>query len=268
MIHSQRGAVSTDRLKNLANANWYRPGLLVSVQNGNEAAAAARGGAQVVDAKDPTAGALGRTTCEIWSEIAEATPREIPLSAALGELADFAQNPFLASGLWLPERYQFAKMGLAGATGLEDWPRLLRATRDTLGSLRSRPIDWVAVIYADWAEVAAPDPHFVLKQAGEEGCAGILIDTVQKDGRSVFSFLSTETVSQIFVAANEIGLFCALAGSLTANDFPTAMATRADLVAVRGAACDGGRRGVIAEKNVRRLVEALSAKHVTAESAC
>jgi (5-formylfuran-3-yl)methyl phosphate synthase len=267
MIYSQRGAASTGQQSNLTTANWSTPGLLVSVQNGNEAAAAARGGAQVVDAKDPTAGALGRTTSKIWEEIANATPLEIPLSAALGELADFAHDAALARQLWLPERYQFAKMGLAGVAHLQNWPRLLLETREILGSLRKRPIDWVAVIYADWVEVAAPDPRSVLDEALTEGCAGILIDTVQKDGRTVFSFLSTETISQIFVTANQSGLFCALAGSLVLNDFPAAIVTGADLLAVRGAACDGGRRGIVVEENVRRLVEVLALKKVTAESA-
>ena len=43
--------------------------LLVSVRNAEEAAAALAGGADVIDAKDPAAGALGPVPVQVFREI-------------------------------------------------------------------------------------------------------------------------------------------------------------------------------------------------------
>src|SRR5262249_27258839 len=76
--------------------------LLVSVASAAEALAALGGGADVVDAKDPHAGALGAVSAEVLHGIRAAIAGARPLSAALGDAIDEATierdaNTFVAA---------------------------------------------------------------------------------------------------------------------------------------------------------------------------
>src|SRR6185295_10382030 len=87
--------------------------LLVSVASGAEALAAFAGGADVIDAKDPLAGALGAVSPEMLREIYGAVAGRRPVTAALGDAADeatieCAAHAFAAAGALL------VKVGFAG----------------------------------------------------------------------------------------------------------------------------------------------------------
>src|SRR6059036_3681157 len=87
--------------------------LLVSVTCAAEASAALAGGADVIDAKDPLAGALGAVSVEVLHEIYAAVARQRPLTAALGDAGDEAAieraaRTFVAAGAAL------VKVGFAG----------------------------------------------------------------------------------------------------------------------------------------------------------
>src|SRR5215471_18006358 len=64
--------------------------LLVSARNAADAAAAVAGGADIVDAKEPSAGALGTVTIDVLSEILSTVNTACPVSAALGDATDAA----------------------------------------------------------------------------------------------------------------------------------------------------------------------------------
>ena len=71
--------------------------LLVSVRDASEALAALRGGAALIDVKEPRLGSLGAATPEVWREVRRVVPTEVPCSAALGELKDVTD--FVAEAL-------------------------------------------------------------------------------------------------------------------------------------------------------------------------
>src|ERR1700693_1567851 len=64
--------------------------LLVSVASAAEASAALAGGADVIDAKDPHAGALGAVSMKVLREIHAAVAGARLVTAALGDAADEA----------------------------------------------------------------------------------------------------------------------------------------------------------------------------------
>src|SRR5437899_1595244 len=64
--------------------------LLVSVTCAAEASAALAGGADLIDAKDPRAGALGAVSAEVLREIYAAVAGQRPVTAALGDAGDEA----------------------------------------------------------------------------------------------------------------------------------------------------------------------------------
>jgi uncharacterized protein (UPF0264 family) len=72
-----------------------RPQLLVSVRDVAEAEAALAGGADIIDIKEPRRGALGMADAAMIAEIVACVDRRVPVSAALGELREWAAGPGL-----------------------------------------------------------------------------------------------------------------------------------------------------------------------------
>ena len=70
--------------------------LLVSVSTPADARAALAGGADIIDAKDPSAGALGAVSLDMFRCIADAVPHRMTLTAALDDAAEELGNAQLA----------------------------------------------------------------------------------------------------------------------------------------------------------------------------
>src|SRR5262245_37429954 len=96
--------------------------LLVSVRSAVEAVAALEGGADLIDVKEPSRGALGRAGDSVIADVIQAVAGRKPVSAACGELVGWLASPRRKQGL--PE-LQFVKWGLAGCGRIADWPVLL-----------------------------------------------------------------------------------------------------------------------------------------------
>jgi uncharacterized protein (UPF0264 family) len=65
-------------------------------------------------------------------------------------------------------------------------------------------------------------------------------------------------------SARRAGLLAALAGRITLEQLDSMQATGADIVGVRGAACEGGRGGEVAAARVRLLKKAATGQRATA----
>lgn len=234
------------------------PKLLVSVRNASEAQAALHGGADIIDIKDPAAGSLGRASTATISSIVELVAGRLPVTAALGELAE-------GNTTHVPPGLTFTKLGLANAP--HDWRHRLTTRARFLsadpGSRNPEPVPLIPVAYADHARAAAPSPDTVLTWAithPAQGPPGILIDTAIKDGRGLLHWLSETTIRDLTTRARRDNLFIAVAGSLRADDLPRLIALNPDIIAVRGAACDGNdRTATISADRVRTLKSLLTA---------
>ena len=95
--------------------------LLVSVRSAEEVSAALAGGADIIDAKEPARGSLGRVTPAVLSAIAARTPASVPFSVALGDCADLDTLRAALDGVRLGERLAqvYLKLGFAGVRSLE-----------------------------------------------------------------------------------------------------------------------------------------------------
>lgn len=205
--------------------------LLVSVRSGAEAKAAADAGAHIIDVKEPVRGPLGRADRSVWADVLAAVSAATPVSVALGELSEWLGPNPPCPGDW--GRLSFRKLGLAGVGPRweEDWARLRRELGDGP--------KWVAVVYADWQAAAAPCPDRVLDAAFEtEECAGVLFDTWDKASASPID----GSWRHFFDRARRARRFTALAGRVDLAALTRLSPLRADLIAVRGAACFGGDR--------------------------
>jgi (5-formylfuran-3-yl)methyl phosphate synthase len=232
--------------------------LLVSVRSAGEVAAAVAGGADIVDAKEPALGSLGAVSGRVLREIAMGAPGRVPLSIALGEPKNVAALETAMAALHglapRPSRV-YVKVGLSAAgDGAE---ALLAALVDLASRTAIRP-SVIAVAYADHVAAAAPAPETVARLAAATGTDGVLLDTWGKDGGDLFHHLAEPALRTWIGQGRAAGLLVALAGSLSIEGVRAVAELPADIVGVRGAACVGGRAGVVSEARVAELKAALS----------
>lgn len=235
-----------NRPRKSTSRSW-NPGLLVSVRDAEEARLAVEGGAHLIDVKEPSRGPLGRASVDTWRSVRSAVPVSIPVSVALGELAD-GEDLLSISGLEYGG-IGFRKIGLAGA-GLA-WQKIL----SEISVLdRSGPM-WIAVAYSDWEIAHAPAPDIVIDWAIDEiSCAGVLIDTWDKAVPSSLDLADRWQARAARVRSS--GKILSLAGSLDGRAIDRLSPLRPDYFGVRGAACDDSSRlKSVDRRKVASLVE-------------
>jgi uncharacterized protein (UPF0264 family) len=232
-------------------------GLLVSVRSAAEAAIALEAGVQVLDVKEPSRGPLGRADASVIEDILRLTSGRVPVSAALGELAEWILPP--ASRLPPPAScllpgLSFAKIGLAGTASFPDWRDAWSKAMAPwpCGTVR------VAVAYADWEVALAAPPTEVLENGHTLGCRAALLDTHDKHSGGLFDHLPQAQVAKWIERASDLGMLAVVAGSLDIKAAPRAAALQPDLIAVRGAVCRGGREGAIDAARILALRQALA----------
>ncbi len=223
--------------------------LLVSVRSVREAEAALRGGAGLIDVKEPAHGSLGRASDEVIADVVRVVAGRQPVSAALGELSD-ARNR--SRGLMFPAQY--VKWGLSGCSN--SWQRMLHEAMQRVAE-RQPSCRTVAVAYADWRRAAAPRPEEVCSFAVEHTAGAFLIDTWLKDGSTLLDWLPLFEIERLRERCHAAGVPTALAGSLGPAEIRTLLPLCPDWIAVRGAVCRERQRGAAVEEDKVRQLAAL-----------
>ncbi len=229
--------------------------LLVSVRSAAEIPAAVAGGAEIVDAKEPAHGSLGAVGAPVLRAIAAALPPTMPLSVALGDPRDAAAVAAALgslAGLVSRPRELYVKVGLAGVRDPSVAEALLAACVEAAARAAVQP-DVVAVAYADHVGADAVPRDVVSRLAVAAGARGVLLDTWTKGDGDLFHWIGESELRKWVEEAKRVGLFVALAGSLSVESLHRAAGLPADIVGVRGAACAGGRAGRVEEVRVRAL---------------
>ena len=232
--------------------------LLVSVANGDEAAAALAGGADIIDAKDPAAGPLGAVMIDVLLEISRTVqvraahdPARL-LTAALGDAVD-QDAVERAAGAAASAGAKLVKVGFAGITAPARAEALLRAALRGAAAGSGGSCGVVAVAYGDAEQAGSLCADALVDTAASAGTAGVLLDTAIKRGPGLRGLLSEDALSAWVARAHQAGLMVAVAGRLQAGDLEFVRNAGADIAGVRGAACEGGRTGRIASEKVRAL---------------
>jgi (5-formylfuran-3-yl)methyl phosphate synthase len=243
--------------------------LLVSVTNAAEARAALKGGADLIDAKDPAAGALGVVAIDEFHRIVGAVAGARPASAALGDAAEEAAVE-RSAGAFAQAGAVFVKVGFAGTANADRVASLMAAAvrgaadgrcaglqscerEREAKALRHFPENRgvVAVAYADANRANSILPRSLIDIAARSGAAGVLLDTFDKSHGGLLELVARSALGSWVAAAHDAGLFVALAGKLTASDLPVIRDAGADIVGVRGAVCCGDRTGHVTADRVR-----------------
>jgi hypothetical protein len=234
--------------------------LLVSVRSAAEVEAAVEGGAEIIDAKEPSHGSLGAVDPVELARIASAVPDGMPLSVALGDHStpETARHAFeLIRAIARRPTELYVKIGFAGLAEGTMVRTVLEAAVETARGSALRP-EVIAVAYADHHLAGTVDRHAILDAAAGAGARGVLLDTWTKDGRGLFAWALPADIGQWLTDARRRRLLTALAGSLAADQMDLVCGLGTDVLGVRGAACEYGRKGTVSARLVRQLAVARS----------
>jgi hypothetical protein len=208
-------------------------------------------GVDILDVKEPSRGSLGRADAEVIQQITASLGGRMPVSAAMGELVHFVlrDDP-------VPSGVTYVKLGLEQASWLSDW----QTTWNRAIKRIPEHIQRVSVAYADWENAIAPPPEDVLGHAIRSGSRVFLIDTFAKTLNTLTSALDMASIASFIAKAHDYGVTVALAGSLCRDDIVRLLPYGPDLIAVRGAVCDKGRRSKVVPQKVRDLAELIRSR--------
>ncbi len=228
--------------------------LLISPINTQEAREAIDGGADIVDVKNPKEGSLGANFPWVIKEIREMTPKDLQVSATLGDVPYKPGTVSLAAAGAVVSGADYIKVGLYGTKNYSEALEVMENVVKTVHEFNEGAIV-VASGYADAHRVGAVDPMDIPRVAADSGADLAMVDTAVKDGKTLFDFMNEETISQFTDEIHEYGLKSALAGSVKEEQLPLLAELGCDVVGIRGAACIGGDRnsGHINHEAVARL---------------
>jgi (5-formylfuran-3-yl)methyl phosphate synthase len=237
------------------------PKLLVSVRNVHEARMALDAGVDVIDVKEPLAGALGAASPAVIEEVVRLVDGRCLTSLACGELLETAAEVFqdvLRRAQTIadtrPVYAENIKVGLAGCGPLNDWPTRWRRFLALVPNESAA----VAVVYADWNKADAPRPDEVIDQAASVGCPTVLIDTFDKHGDGLLRLWSMEMLAAWIDEIHARDMQVAVAGRLTLDDAVTVASLGPEYVGVRGAVCSPDRNGSLDQTRLLRLRQLLA----------
>jgi hypothetical protein len=225
--------------------------LMISVVSAAEAREALRGGADILDVKNPAEGSLGAQSPQVIQEIKNLFSGVTEISAAIGDMPNLPGTASLAAFGAAACGADYVKVGLRGPRSEAEGFTLLREVQQAVRGLSTSVI---AAGYADFRRAGTLNPECLPRLAAAAGVRGCLLDTAVKDGRILFDFLNPQALGLLAQQAHDAGLLFGLAGSLREQDLLLARELGADVVGLRGAACrDNQRDGPLEALRVQRL---------------
>ncbi len=218
--------------------------MLVSVRSVEEALAAAAAGADFIDLKEPSAGALGAlppATARAVVAALRGLPRRPAISATVGDFAADALDPVLERvALTAACGVDYIKVGLApGAVTLLD-------------ALARCDAAVVPVLIADEGLADA-----LLARALRGPFPALMLDTQDKRGGSLLQRLPAAALRHFVERVRVAGKLSGLAGALREDDLPQLRALAPDFAGFRSAVCSGPRTAALDAARVRALRERL-----------
>src|SRR5215470_10297947 len=217
--------------------------LLASVTDTDEAGIAVAHGADVVDLKDPSKGALGAWSVEAVRTGVRAVAGRRPVSAVTGDLPMEPEVITAAVRDMAQAGVDYVKVGLFPG------PRRVECIRALAALAPGSKI--VGVVFAD------AEPAFDLVPVMAEcGFAGAMLDTAHKGTGRLLDRMDMATLKDFVGRCQSNSLMAGLAGSLEAPDVPRLLLLGPDVLGFRGALCaEQDRRGRIDATALRMLRE-------------
>lgn len=206
--------------------------LLASVRTAEEARLALEGGADIIDAKEPGVGALGRLSDSIVRSIVAEVGGRAPVSATIGDLP-------LEPDRTLDEVRRMAFNGV-------DIVKIGVFSGDaavTIDYLRDTAHDGVRIVAVFLADLQ-PDLDLIV-HCRASGFYGVMLDTADKRSGPLTRHIDRQGLQTFVTKAHEHGLAAGLAGSLRAEDVTNLIGLAPDYLGFRSALTRGGRETML-----------------------
>ena len=203
--------------------------LLASVTGPDEAALALAHGADMIDLKDASKGALGALDADVLRATVAAIGGRRPVSAVTGDLPMEPDVIAAAVARTAETGVDYVKVGLFPGPRRQDCIRVL--------SPLARRRKLVGVMFADRGADDA-----LLELMAASGFAGAMLDTADKRAGRLTDCMDVAALRAFVGACRDHGLLAGLAGSLEAPDVPRLLLLEPDYLGFRGALCAGRDR--------------------------
>lgn len=229
-------------------------GFLASVATPGEMEAVRTGGADIVDLKDPSKGALGAwELAALDAAVARWRgwgPEAPELSATIGDQPMRPEIVLAAAERVAATGVPLVKLGLSGGGAL--------ACLDALRPLAQRT-RLIAVFFADRGVDLA-----LVEAAADAGFAGVMVDTADKAAGGLRRHMGDAALAGFVAAARGRNLLTGLAGSLALADVVPLARLAPDYLGFRGALCEGGRTGRLDADAVAAVRDAVKGRRAAA----
>jgi uncharacterized protein (UPF0264 family) len=204
-------------------------------------------------------GSLGGQYPWVIREVRKITPPGIEISAAI---CDSLEKPGLITQALLGVltlEVDYAKIGLYK-------PASERSVREFLKRLCKVKSEFklygriVAAGYADWSRIGSVNPMRLPDLAEGLEISVLMIDTLIKDGKSTFDYMSMGELEDFVEKCRSKGFRTALAGGIRLEHLPYIKKIGCDIIGVRSLVCENGDRvkGGINPDKIRELKRILS----------
>ena len=211
---------------------------MVSVQNLDEAMHALKGGADIVDVKNLQEALVGSANPWVVEQIRDAIPKPHHASVTLGVVPN--QIGTVAMAVYAAGRMgaTSVKVGFMN-TEYDHAAETLLASKQALEGTDTKLI---GSLFADNPLYDGLEADHMVRLAKEGECDGWLIDTLTKDGRNLFDFMSESELRDMVFDSKQDGMSTALSGHLKIDNLDELSRINPDIVGVRGAVCAQGER--------------------------
>jgi len=229
--------------------------MLASVRSLDEALSALDSGADLIDLKEPSRGALGALDHAAVRICVQAIGGRRPVSATIGDVPSMepsavrdAVECMAATGVDL------IKIGFFFHPHASDCVSAL--------SRLAREVRLVAVLFAD-----APYDAELIDLLARRVFSGAMLDTAQKNGKTLRDWRTMRELGKFVKHVQDLGLLSGLAGSLRSNDIVPLLELAPDYLGFRTALCaDWDRRKSLdcgAASRIRALIPAHHGQELT-----
>lgn len=227
--------------------------LLVSAINLEEAKEAVKGGADILDVKNPKEGSLGANFPWVIREISDYAENMI-ISTTIGDVPYKPGTVSLAALGSAVSGSNYVKVGLYGPKNYDEAVDVMNAVTKTIHDYDDS-ITVVACGYADAYKVGSVESGQIPEVAHDTGCDIAMLDTYVKDGHRLTDHLNKNQLKDFVDKSHDYNLKVALAGSVNEGDVQLLEDINCDIMGVRGCVCTGGDRdkGTINQELVRKL---------------
>lgn len=204
--------------------------LLISVTSVAEAQVALENGVDIIDLKDPAAGALGALPLNQIEAIIDFIDGQKLVSATIGDVPMQAEVIFDCVTKLANTKVDFIKIGFFQSDNYQ-------STLDKLKSITAKRVKLIAVLFAEYEYSDA-----LIMAIQQAGFNGVMLDTAQKDGNTFMYHRCAVDCKEFAKKVLELNMSFGLAGSLQLQHVVAAKKLNPTYIGFRGGVCNEDKR--------------------------